>query len=175
MTVLSVKGEELLEDLPPYLEEDTVVQGIVDSGARELERIETFLEVLRTKTFPQNADDEYRLLALWEEALGLPIEPEGVAVVDRQRKVMATIRRRYAGRGAAWVEMLTEALGSAAWNYAENVPNPYWLSIQVQIGTSMYTRGQVWQLLRQVTPAHLLIAIDWGEGFRVGSLVGDPL
>ena len=72
MTVLEEKAELMLADMPPYLADDLYVQDIIGAAANELQLIDDFIAEVREKLRPQNSDDTYRLLGLWEAFLGLP-------------------------------------------------------------------------------------------------------
>lgn len=118
--VLSDKGLELLENLPPFLRDDPVVQGAEDSAALELERIQEAIDLLVSNFFASTADD---FLKFWEERLGLSIEPEGLSVSTRRNRVLAFLRRiKRAQSGLTWQERLTELIGSD-WTHVEDDPN----------------------------------------------------
>lgn len=172
---LADKAVEMLEDMPHYYADDPAATAVIDPVARELERLEAYLTDLRSEGFPQNADDSPRLLGLWELMLGLPVEPAGMTPTTRRAKVMAALRRRYAGAGAGWAAVVSEAIGTSAWTHEENVPEDYVLSVNVPVDSTGFTAGQIEQLLESVTPAHLDITLTFG-GFQVGvSRVGDQI
>jgi hypothetical protein len=128
---LSAKGQELLDFLPVYYHDDAAVLAVIDSLARELERVETMLLTLREHIFPQRADDTYGMLAAWEALLGIPPTPDVVSVEARRELVVAYLRKRKSGAGRDWAEALTKALRSASWTHIENAPGPYDLTILI--------------------------------------------
>lgn len=165
MTVMSEKGAELLADLPSYYANDRNATAIVDCVARELVRVEAFLEALRDQAVPGKADDTYGILSLWESMLGLPVAPEGVSLTQRQAIASAAYRKRSTVSGADWVATV-DTLLNTAWSYEENTPDPYTITVTLP-EDSGYRGGQVQSLLRAITPAHLSIIVQTGTGFRV--------
>lgn len=176
---LSAKATELLEEMPPYLADSPWVQDMTDAVGREFERLEEFINYLRDHLRPTTASDEYRLLGLWEAAMGLPVEPEGVPLATRVNRVAAGARRRLAGSGEGWVLALSLAVANSSWKHLENTPGDYQLSIEVPFASTNIAAGTLEQLLRQLTPANLEVGgdlITYGDSFRVGiSEVGDTL
>lgn len=126
---LSAKAETIFADLPDYYSTDPNIIAYVDTAARELQRIEDLLEVLREQVFPQNADDDYGLLGLWEQTLGLPVEPADATLVQRRNRVISAVLKRRSGAGSDWVASVTQALGTSGWTYLENDPGDYQLSV----------------------------------------------
>lgn len=156
--------------MPPYLADDYYVQAIIDSHARELQRVEdTTTAVLRTM-FPGSADDTFGFLSLWESVLGLPVAPSGASVEQRRSKVVAGLQKQNAGAGSGWIALLTEALGGSAWAYVEANPvtDPYEVHIFIPYAGGSYSAEQVALLARQITPAHLDVIVSYEEGFLVG-------
>jgi uncharacterized protein YmfQ (DUF2313 family) len=165
----------MLDDMPPYEADEPRVRQLINAVALELERVENTAQDVVTKMFPQNADDTYRTLGLWEKLLGLPVEPAGVAVSLRQAAVVASVRGRQAGSGASWVAVLTQALSTTAWTHQEG-PADYTITIRIPYVLGGFHAGQVLVIARRVTPAHLDIAAGFVGGFLIGiSDIGDAL
>lgn len=176
MAVLSERGNAMLDKLPPYLSDDDMIQRLVDAWGRELQRIEDFLDVLREKLRPQNADDEYGILGLWERVAEIPIEPVGVSLSARRNRLMAALRRRSVGIGEGWSDLITLLLGTEGWEHDENNPTPYKMQLEIPFPSTSYQAGALEALLRRITPAHIQMFISYSDTFRVGiSEVGDPL
>jgi hypothetical protein len=160
--------------MPHYYAEDPAAQAVVDSLARELERLEDFLNLVRKQWFPQNAADDYGQLGLREAQLGIPVEPLGVSLEQRRAIVHAYERARLSGSGEDWIVLLTIALGATVWEHEENDPGDYDLRITIPYAAESYTTAQVEILADVVTPAHLNIAMQFEQGFVVGvSRIGD--
>lgn len=174
--VLSPKGQALLADLPPYLADDPFVQEIVDTGARELQRVEDAAAAVQLTMFPANADDTYGFLSLWETVFGLPVNPTGVSLTERRNKVLAALQKRNVGSGSQWVATLAQAFGATPWSYAENTPGSYQVTISLPYAAGSYTAEQVVTLARSITPAHLDVLASYGTGFLIGiNLIGSDV
>lgn len=170
--LLSAKGKVILDDLPPYFSDDPWVQSIIDTVARELQRVENIVNVVSEQAHPYHADDTYRFLELWETMLHLPVKPVGVSLAARQNTVLATIRTRNAGRGLDWIASVTDSLDSADWEHTEG-PVPY--TVYVQIPTNVgYTVGTFGTMLRRITPAHIDFNITTALRFIIGAGIQDP-
>lgn len=157
----------LLADLPHYYRGDRDAERFLIAVGNELERIEAFLDAFRFGYFPQNADDTYGLLGLWEASLGLPVMPPDATVLARRNQVMVALRKRKSGPSAKWMDNVTTALGSDQWTYAENTPDPYQLTITLPDAPGSYNVSLVRSLLRQITPAHLEMVTGYRTGFAV--------
>lgn len=173
---LSEKGEEMLADLPPYEADSEWVQDLIDAVGREVERLDAFIEAIRGGSRPQNATNAYHLLGLWEQMMGLPVEPEGVNESTRRNRVKAAAQKRRAGRGAGWVTALSLAIGTYAWEHTENEPGDYQLTVEVPFESDSLNAGLLETFLREITPATLQITVIYSDSFRVGiSEVGDTI
>lgn len=171
--VISEKGKEMLEMLPPYLQDDPAVQTVIDVQAREYQRIEETANLIRSKMMPQNADDTYDLLALWETFLDLPANPSGVSIEARRAKVLVAFKK--IASGADWVIALTQAIGTDSWTHTEG-PGAYVVIIEQPHPLGSYQAEVVARLARRITPAHLFVSVTDGDGFIVGtSIVGTDL
>ena len=169
---LTERGVGMLADLPPYEADDPWVQSVIETKARELERVDLLIARIVAKALPHAADDEFRFLGLWETMLGLPVETPGVSVEDRRNKLLATIQTRSAVSGSAWITSVTIALGSADWQHQEG-PGPYEVSITIPTNLA-YTVGTFTTVVRRITPAHLDVHISTAARFIIGHGIQDP-
>jgi hypothetical protein len=158
--------------LPYYYRDDPATHSVIDPAVRELARIEEMLNVLRASFAPQNADDTYGLLSLWEEMLLLPVAPAGVDLAVRRNTVLAWLRTRKSGAGTDWMAAITKLLGTENWSHKEyphpSAPAPYQVAIDYPFAETSFTGGQVRQLLAVNTPAHIEVLASPGEGFVIG-------
>lgn len=172
--VLVRKAQEWLADMPPYYADDPYVQGVVNALATEYQRIETAAWQVLSGAFPQRFVDEdsplyepsqsdyYRMLALWELQLKLPVEPQGASVEQRRQAILAHIGRRRASSEEEWATALRNALGTNLWSYT--VENGV-VTIRMPFEETSFTAGQVVDLARAITPAHLDVNFGYEEGF----------
>lgn len=168
MHSMSPSGLRLLGNLPYYYQTDPTAVTVLNVLGRELDRIETFLDTLRLQEFPQNADDTYRILRIWESELGMPVAPSQLTLAQRQARVIAWIRTRRVGAGFDWSAAVTQFFGSDLWTVEENTPSDY--AIQVLIphdASGGYTIAAMQGFLRAITPAHLDISVGYSGGFIV--------
>jgi hypothetical protein len=171
---LSDMGDKILSHLPSYFWEDVMVLQTIDAVGRELARLEGRMLDVRWRLYPQNADDRYGLLGMWEDLLDLPVKPDGVALEERQAAVVAHVRVRRSPSGADWVETLTTLLGGG-WTHREG-PADYTIEIRIPYVAGSFISGRLSDLARRITPAHLAIWIGFLDGFLVElSDVGDVL
>lgn len=138
---LTPKAAELLADLPPYYADAPFAVRALMAIAGELQRVENFLDVLRTKALPHLADDECRLLGIYERSLGLPVEPAQTTLTERRNEVLAAFRGRDVATGQGWTAKVTELIG-ASWAVRENYPDPYDLTVTLPfLSTTTTTTG----------------------------------
>jgi Uncharacterised protein conserved in bacteria (DUF2313) len=171
---LSDMGDKILSHLPPYFWEDAMVLQTIDAVGRELARLESRMLDVRHRLYPQNSDDRYGILGMWEDLLGLPVNPSEVAVEDRRAAVLAHVRTRRQPSGAEWVATMSTLLGGG-WTHQEG-PGDYTVTILIPYDPASYTTGRTRDLARRITPAHLVIEVGFLGGFLVElSDVGDVL
>jgi hypothetical protein len=174
--VVSDKGVEMMKDLPPYFHDDPTLVKLMTAVGNELQRIEDFLNVLRTKMFPAAADDEYGILAAYERLYGLPVQPLDASIETRRAILLTAIARRRAGAGKGWVDMINAVLGGATWTYDENDPSMGKLTMHLPIDADSYRAGQALALVEFITPANIQLLVNFEGGAAVGTFhVGDPL
>lgn len=151
----------VLQDSPDHL-------AVLHALARESERMEAAIELVRAQAFPQTADV---LLGVWEAQLGTTVEPEGQALAQRRETAIALLRRmRGTPAGRDWESNVTALVGPG-WSYEEHVPgdagSPPANTIRVRFpfapASGSYARAEA--LLRAITPAHLDIVTQFEGGF----------
>lgn len=157
----------MLDTLPPYLADEPKVQRLYQVVANEIDYADELLDKLRVGLTPHTAHDELFGLSMLESELNLPVAPEGESLERRREKVLAYLRARRAGTGAAWVSLLTLALGSSPWAYHEG-PENWTVHILIPYASSAFSAGRVLALARAITPAHIDIVASYSEGFLVG-------
>lgn len=181
--ILTDKAVEMLADMTPFMREDPFVQAVVAAQAAEYERLDDAARTMLGALFPAQADDVLLigtwpapLLSMWEDLLLLPVAPAGVTLADRRAKVLAHIQGRNSAAGSDWIATLSRALGTDAWTHLEG-PGDYQVTITVPSAAGSYSAGQIGQIARKITPAHLDIIVGYGSGFLVGiSQIGiEPL
>lgn len=174
--VVSDIGKKLIGLMPHFYAEDPATAAVIDPLARELQRLQDFLEVVIHQWFPQNAEDTYGQLSIREEMLGIPVAPVGLSLERRRAIVHAYAKARLSGSGEDWIALLSIALGGAPFEHAENTPGAYDLKITIPFAEGSFTVGQVEALADVVTPAHLNLALAYSSGFIVGiSRLGDVM
>jgi uncharacterized protein YmfQ (DUF2313 family) len=159
--------QRMIETMPPYYRGESFIEGFMDAVGRELQRVEDRAAAIQQGMFPQNTDDVYRLLSMWELLLGLPVAPPGVALTTRRNLVTATLASRSQSSGAAWVASVNQAMGGTPWTYQEG-PAASTITIYISFSPSSFNSVQVQQLVRNITPAHLDLAVAYNQGFVVG-------
>jgi hypothetical protein len=165
--VLHSKTLKLLEDLPPYYFRDPPTRNILNAFVGEIERIEAAMLTIEKDRFPQTATDVYGGLSNWERLLNLPVAPGYLNVAQRQQRAVARWRARNGGEGKDWVAAVSEAIGTGSWEYYENYPGPYQLTVFVPYGVGSTQFNAVSAAIRPLTPAHLELIIDNKKYFIV--------
>jgi hypothetical protein len=116
---------DLLSEVPPFERSASEIQAVLRVVGNELQRVETARQALILNFAPANAD---ALLPMFEQLLGLPVDPPGLTLDSRRQLVLASMRRLKGpgdvGVGRFWEDTITALLG-ASWNYAESNPTPY--------------------------------------------------
>lgn len=157
----------MLDTMPPFYRASSTIQGLLDALGREVQRFEDFLNDFRFRLFPQNADDKYRTLGMWELLLGLPVEPASVTLATRQSLVIGRLQANSVASGAEWLAAMNRAMGGTSWAYQEG-PAVNTVSLYIPFGVAAFSSVQVLALARLITPAHLDVAVIYNQGFIVG-------
>lgn len=171
--VLVPTAQRMFATLPPYYEGEPFLEGILNAVGNELARIRAKMDAIRLALIPQNATDEFRMLGALEMLFGLPVEPVGVPLAQRQALLRGYLSARDLSTGASWVEAMTRGMGSTVWTYQEG-PGANQVTIYLAWGATSFSSVQVLLLARAITPAHIEIAAVYNTGFLVGEgLVGE--
>lgn len=173
---LGEMAQRMFRSLPPFYLGDDTMEALLNAMGLELQRVEDFLNAFMLKRYPQNADDQYGTLGIWEYRLGLPVEPPGIPIQSRRDLVLARIRSRNASSGADWVAAMNLAMGTNVWDYTEN-SSAYQVTIRIPYAVSGFQAVQVLALANATIPAHVQVLVGYSQGWLVGiSLVGlEPL
>jgi hypothetical protein len=145
-------GWRMLEDLPPFLREDPDVRGVIHCYAKETERVEGAITDVGLQFNPLTATELG--MPFWEVLLKLPESPPGTLLEVRRERV---IDRYEALDGDPsirnWIERVTARLGTGAWTWLENTPDPQSMRIGVpyESGTAIWEKALV--ILREETPS----------------------
>lgn len=165
---LTARGQQWREWLPVRLRESPDHLAVLHALARECERLEEKIEQVRAQFFPQTADI---LLAAYEAELGTTIEPEGVALDERRQLVLALLARmRSSAAGRDWEADVTRMVGPG-WTYEEHdpadptSPPEYTVLVRLPFAPTSSRYAQVERELREMTPAHLDLQVQYSGGF----------
>jgi Uncharacterised protein conserved in bacteria (DUF2313) len=159
--------KRMFDTMPPFYGSDPILQGTLDAIGRELQRLDDFYTDMRFRMFPQNADDKYRTLGMWELLLNLPVEPAGVSLAQRRSLVLSRMQSNSVASGAEWVAAMNQALGGTPWTYQEG-PAANTVTLAISFGVAAFSSVQVLALARLITPAHIDVAVIYQQGFIVG-------
>jgi hypothetical protein len=168
-------AQEIMDDLPVYLWDDPSIRGLVGAVGAELQRIDEYLAETRCDLNVTMATGE--MLAYWENFLDLPRGDGTVPDQLRLNTILAAVKRRYAGQGEGWHELLSTVLNGATWEHAENTDlngdyARYELALfNVDVETTDYRAGAVIEMAKAIQPAHIELAeveIAGDDTFRVG-------
>jgi hypothetical protein len=181
MATLSDPAAELFATLPASYgadrdDVDPIVARWLGALAFEVARHRGLLVALLSTTIPAVADDTVGSLSRWEDALGLPVAPDGVSVAQRRAKLLGALQGRRVAYGRDWTAAMTAAIGSDDWTVHENTPGANQLTIEIPFAPGSYNAGQVEEIARRKTPANQEIVMSYAGAFIVGaSRVGDAL
>lgn len=167
--VLTDLGRSMLADLPGFLRDDPDYQGVIHAYAKEIELLEGRLQGMVGEFFAQTATEKG--MRIWEAELQLPIEPAGRTLEERRTIVLAYLARLSGDpSGRSWVENVTQLIGPG-WTYVEHDPHDplgppeYTLRIHLNLDPGSPRWGDIYRLLREITPAHLELALVGEGGF----------
>lgn len=113
-------------------------------------------------------------LEIWERIVGLNEAPPNLTLQQRRDRVVA-FRRQAKGQasGLAWEEAVTALIGTG-WTYTEHIegdvstPNVHVVRVNLSVGSGTDEAEIAEKLLREITPAHIDLEINHGEGFQLG-------
>jgi len=158
---------DMLADVPEFERRSYEIETVLRVVGNEINRLESARLAVAQNFFPGTADV---LLPRFEELLGLPVNPPTIDLNGRRRIVVAYLNRlKGEGRGLDWIASIS-ALCGTNWRYEEHNPadpnSPAAYSVNVNIPEILAQVG--WNLVRDVTPAHLVINPGYVEGWLVG-------
>jgi hypothetical protein len=169
---VSEAGQRFLDQMPPFYREDPFTVAVQNALGNEFQRINDVALAVRVGAFPQNATDDYGLLGLWESTFGLAVSPPGSTLAQRQSVVLAHFRKRHSGAGTDWVAALDAIVGVGQWTYTED-SGVYRVTVHIPFSFGSYGAAAIEALAREITPAHIDIAVLYSEGFLIGvGLIG---
>lgn len=152
-----------LDDMPPFYREDPLTQAVLNAQAGEMARVQAFADALMN-ALPYEATDSNRMLSLWELQTGLPVAVQGVLEVTRRAALVAHISRRAASSEEAWASAMTEAIGSTLWSYETETTDGE-ITVHLPFAVASPEAQRVRVFARAITPAHLTLIFQYGEGF----------
>lgn len=155
----------MMATLPPFYVNDELMKALFLATGNELQRIEDAAIAIAASMFPQNADDTYGMLAIWEGELGLPIKP-AASIATRRQLVLARLQTRNRGYGSDWVAAMTAAIGSN-WTYQET-PADSKITIYFPWASGSFSAVQIEGFARLITPAHEEVDVVFDRGFVIG-------
>jgi hypothetical protein len=175
-------GLQMLDDLPPFMEDDPHVQAIIHAQSREIQRILDQLGWMIKQFFPAKADPPG--LAIWEAVLGLTINPTDLDLAGRRAVILANIAKSHStASGADWNAGVNILVGPGYAYYESNVLNPgsfpplYEIIVYLPFpsNTTAFARAQ--DLIIALTPAHIKINFSSVTGLLLdtGALDVDTL
>lgn len=164
--IVSEPGAAMLGMMPPFHTEDPHIVGIVDSLGREAANAETAIEATSLLFFPMRMKDPAHF-AIWEYALDLPTDP-AIPLHNRRNAIINRMRSfATAGAGYNWVNAVSALVDS--WSYEENEPDGYMIRIRTGYDSDSVQARQLIELVRSITPAHLDVVYEFGDGFILGA------
>jgi hypothetical protein len=167
-TVVSDLGQTMIDDLHPWQQDDPTIQNILSAIGAEVQRVQDKMLDLWMKLLPQNADDSYNSLTLWEMLVGvIPANNPVLTESQRSALVMGYIAAHGAGSRTAWENILTLALGESDWSFTQG-PGDYQITLTLPTRSTQPLATAIIALADVVTPAHLQVFAGFTGGFLVG-------
>jgi hypothetical protein len=167
------RAVRMINNLPPYYQEDPTVRGYVCAMARELDRLQGAGETLRLDSYPLTGDA--RTLDYYEALFALTNKL--LTIEERRADVVGHLRKRSVASRYNWQQALDAFIAApGSWSYAESPP--YTVLLTVPVDPTGNRVPVITAYARAVTPAHLLLVVNGNFGnFQVGiSHIGiDPL
>lgn len=165
---LCPRALEWLDMLPPILRDSRDYQAALQASAKECERAEDAIELVRAQLKPDQAT---LLLGVWERITGQTVNPPGRTDQERQDVVLGRLRKMVTiAEGSQW-EALVSAILGPGWSYTEHVPGDestpdegtLLISLPFESGDARYQEAV--SQIREVTPAHLALEFSGLGGF----------
>lgn len=165
--VLTDNALALLDDLPPWFQDDPNVQAAISVMSNEVDRCEAMIEEVINMFWPFLAE---QFLYLWEAALGISVNPAGQNIAQRQARAAAfylqRVNRTY---GSSWVQAVTALLGPGwSWERAGDSGTPaHTIRITLPYQANSAQSNDLITLLDMLTPANTVIEVIYGHGFII--------
>lgn len=159
---------KMLAQIPPFLRADPDHQAVAYAYAKEIERAESKIELVRAQGVASQATI---LLKLWEATVGSEIEPAGITDAQRQTIVIAFLRAITRNPTGLHWEAVIRLLAGSGWLYIEHIhgdpgtPEPNEVHVILPFGTGSFWFGTISRLVERLTPAHVKLTITAIEGF----------
>jgi hypothetical protein len=167
-SALTPLGRQILGELPPFLRRDPDHMAVAHAYAKEVERAESKINVMRMQAVPTEAT---LLLKLWEITVNAEVEPPGITEPERQKIVAAFLRALVANPSGLNWEAVIRLLAGSGWLYIEHIkgdggtPAPNVVHVVLPFGIASFWFGTISRLIERVTPAHIELIITATEGF----------
>lgn len=158
----------MLSRWPPFLQDVPEFVAIAHASALAIEDAEAKLEQARDQRWPNTADI---MLREWEAILGAPISPAGQTLTERRSTVLAYLQRlRGTPYRLTWNQKVAMLIGSVYTLEEHDPADPASPAAHVIRVKTPYAPGsayyaQLFQALRDITPAHLEIQLVFTGGF----------
>lgn len=162
---LTVRAERMMSSLPYYYRGEPLVERIVQAWANEVDRLDAIVDRLKVELQPGAATDEFGVLGMWEQTLGLPPRPADATVLQRQAKVGGALQAIGAGSSADVLAALQAASGGAGFTVLRNTPGMRQDTIEVPFESTSYNAGLFVRLARRMWPAHRQLFVSFAGGF----------
>lgn len=155
-------GWELLETLPPVLRGDPDMRAIIHCQAKEAERVEGAIEFVRAQANPLTAGD---VGLMWWAAL-LRVPSIGVPEAELRTAVINRIRAYEVDpAGAAWVTRVSKRIGTEAWSYEENEPDPQTIRVFLPYAPGSLAFQNARRAIEEETPSEQELVFVSSGGF----------
>lgn len=160
---LSPTARRMLESLPIYhWANQTIMRGL-QAWADEIDRIDGLLDQLKDALVPSLASDALGCLAVWETIMGLPVNPRGATVEQRQMAMRQAWQRMYAVTAADVLSLL--ALQGAQFTIERDTPGVLQDTLKIGYTEGSYVAAMIERAARDAWPAHRELLVAFEAGF----------
>jgi uncharacterized protein YmfQ (DUF2313 family) len=163
--MLTDRATKMLATLPSYLADEPLIIRIVQAQANEVDRLDALIDKLKTELQPGAATDDLGLLGMWEAMLGLPVQPAGGTLAQRQAKVIGALHALSAGDAADVLAALSAAVGGEAFTVLRDTPGMLQDTLAIPYLQGSYNANVIEQIARQQWPAHRQLFVRYADGF----------
>lgn len=162
---LSATARRMMDTLPVYYSENrTVIRGI-QAWADEIDRADGLLDTLKDSLVPSLATDALGMLAVWETIMGLPVNPRGVTLGQRQAAMRQAWTRLYAVTAADVLRLL--ALQGAHFAIQRDTPGVLQDTLMIGYAEGSYVASMIERAARDAWPAHRELLVSFAGGFTL--------